>query len=128
MPKNLKVLQGMCFSRSHSERADGQVSLSSACQVVSAFPLHKFPVFVLMQLIISLFPLLPDVSCLAYSLLLVLPFVSGLSSGSGQCQISAAPLPTMMAMHRPAHPALGPFLGLQHREMPAPWQAGTEQG
>lgn len=91
MPKNLKVLQGMCSSRSHSERADGQVSLSSACQVVSAFPLHKFPVFVLTQLIISLFPLLPDVSCLAYSLLLVLPFVSGLSSGSGQCQISASP-------------------------------------
>lgn len=53
----------------------GRSPCSSACQAVSSFPLHKFPVFVLMQLIISLFPFLPDVSCLAYSLLPALHFV-----------------------------------------------------
>lgn len=46
----------------------GRSPCSNACQVVSAFPLHKFRVFVLMELIISPFPLLPDVSCLPPSL------------------------------------------------------------
>lgn len=68
---------------------------------LSAFPLHKFRVFVLMELIISQFPLLPDVSCLPPSLLLILPFVSGLFPGSGKCQTSVSPLPAGMAAHSP---------------------------
>lgn len=92
----------------------GRSPCSNACQLVSAFPLHTFRVFVLMQLITSPFPLLPDVSCLAYSLLLALPFVLGLSLGSGQRQTSASPLPTAMAMRSPEHHALCPFTGLQH--------------
>lgn len=79
----------------------GRSPCSNACQVVSAFPLHKFRVFVLMELIISLFPLLPDVSCLPPSLLLLLPFVSGLFPGSGKCQTSVSPLLTGMAAHNP---------------------------
>lgn len=109
MPRHLKVLQGRCSSRSLSEGPDCRSLRPNACQVVSAFPLHVFRVFVLLQLIISPFPLLPDVSCLAYSLLLALPFVSGLSPGSGQCQTSASALPTTMATRSPEHHALCPF-------------------
>lgn len=79
----------------------GRSPCSNACQVVSAFPLHKFRVFVFMELIISPLPLLPDVSCLPPSLLLALPFVSGLFPGSEKCQTSASPLPTGMAAHSP---------------------------
>lgn len=66
--------------------------LQCFCQAVLALPLHKFRVFVLMQLIISTLPLQPDVSCLAHSLSLALPFVSALSPSSGLCQSPALPL------------------------------------
>lgn len=104
-----------CVPQEASVRGQtGRSPGSNACQVVSAFPLHKFRVFVLMQLIISPFPLLPDVSCLARSLSPTLPFVSGLSPGSGQRQTSASPLPTVVATRSPEHRALCPFTGLQH--------------
>lgn len=79
----------------------GRSPCSNACQAVSAFPLLKFRVFVLMQLIISPFPLLPDVSCLASSRWPALPFVSGLSPGSGQPQTSASSLPAVVATRSP---------------------------
>lgn len=97
----------------------GRSPCSNACQVVLAFPLHKFRVFVLMELIISLFPLLPDVSCLPASLLLVLPFVSSLFPGSGKYQTSVSPCPLGWE-----HIALCPFTGCtllgETLEIPAP--------
>lgn len=80
------------LARGHARGPVGRSLCSSTCQAVSAFPLLKFRVFVLMQLIISTLPLQPDVSCFAHSLLLALPFVSGLSPGSGQRQTSVLPL------------------------------------
>lgn len=71
-----------------------EVSLLKCLPSGVGFSFAKFRVFVLMELIISLFPLLPDVSCLPPSLLLALPFVSGLFPGSGKCQTSVSPLPT----------------------------------
>lgn len=73
----------------------GRSLCSDTCQAVSAFPLLKFRVFVLLRLIISTLPLQPDVSCPAHSLSLALPFVSGLSPGAGQRQASALPLLTV---------------------------------
>lgn len=97
----------------------GSSPCSRAYQVVSAFPLHKFLVFVLTQLIIAPFPPLPDVSGLTPSLLLSL-----------SCQADLPALGSVRPQRPHCHHVLSAGCSMVPREtlqLPAPPDRLAEQ-